>query len=187
MDQSKKAVKSFSGLALLVFIAIAAVAYFSDRVSVNSFGTLAFVVAVAALVLAYFGWMAVRAGALVVVIAGILLGGVVFSKHPSVKSGQYQAVFLTNGQVYFGNLNNADAKNPVLNNVYYLQSPQQNSQTGGSQSTTPSNDVTLVKLDSALHGPEDTMILKGNQILFWENLKNSGKVAQLIKQDQQKK
>ena len=56
-------------------------------------------------------------------------------------SGAFQAVFLTNGQVYFGKLANAKSQYPVLREVYYLQVTQplqpkdQNTQTAPNLNT----------------------------------------------------
>lgn len=38
----------------------------------------------------------------------------------------------------------------------------------------------LIKLGDEIHGPEDEMILSKDQVLFYENLKTDGKVAQSI-------
>jgi len=74
----------------------------------------------------------------------------------------------------------------MLQDIYYIQSNQQNPQSGGNQ-TQPPPQLSLVKLGNELHGPEDTMALKSNQILFWENLKDDGKVVQAIHDAQKKK
>ena len=182
--QTKGAVKSLAGLALLVLVVAAAAAYFSDSLSVSRFQTLAFVVAALALVAAFFGWIAMRAAAVVVALAAVLLGAIIFLKHPAVKSG-YQAVFLSNGQVYFGHLKNIETKNPTLTDIYYIQSSQQNPQSGNNQTQQP--QLSLVKLGNELHGPEDVMAIKSDQILFWENLKDDGKVVQAIHDAQKKK
>src|SRR5690606_33296919 len=42
-----------------------------------------------------------------------------------VKDDQYQAVFLDNGQVYFGKLSNVNSSYAKLNDIYYLQVEQQ--------------------------------------------------------------
>lgn len=88
-----------------------------------------------------------------------------------VDYSKYQAVFLANGQVYFGKLENPESDYPRLTGVYYLQ-------TGGFASST--SDVRLVKLGSELHQPEDAMYLQKSQILFYENLKDESRVVQAI-------
>ncbi len=184
MKGMKTAVHSFAGLVLLAFVVLGAFAYFTTSVPLATFGALAFILATLALVVTYFGWMAPRLAGLYVAIAALLVVGVMFGKMPKVKSSGYQAVFLTNNQVYFGHLENPESRTPVLKDVYYLQSnQQQNPQSGSSTQAS----LSLVKLGNEIHGPEDAMALKADQILFWENLKDNGKVVQAIKQNQQKK
>jgi hypothetical protein len=97
----------------------------------------------------------------------------------AINKGEYQAVFLTNGQVYFGKLQTINNDYLVLNNIYYLQ-VQQSVQDGKTTTTTDQNQAQLVKLGNELHGPEDQMQISSKQVLFWENLKTDGKVAQSI-------
>ncbi len=94
----------------------------------------------------------------------------------------YQAVFLTNGQVYFGKLYHEGSKYPTLREVYYLQvtQPPQPLQEG----QTPPANINLVKLGGELHGPTDEMRINRDQILFIENLKSDSRVLQAIKQFQ---
>lgn len=100
----------------------------------------------------------------------------------AVKSKQYQAVFLSNGQVYFGKLKNVDNSYIRLSEIYYLQVQQQvQPDEKAKQEQGQQPQVSLAKLGSELHGPEDTMYISRDQVLFWENLKDDGKVAQAIK------
>jgi hypothetical protein len=101
------------------------------------------------------------------------------SNGSAVKSKQYQALFLTNGQVYFGHLTGVNNGYVKLTDIYYLQ-VQQTVQPGQS-STNQQQNVSLAKLGNELHGPEDSMYVAQPQVLFWENLKDSGKVVQAIK------
>ena len=94
------------------------------------------------------------------------------------KSG-YQAVFLTNGQVYFGKLQNTRGEYLTLTNIYYLQ-VQQTVQPAEANPTTDQGETQLVKLGNELHGPQDSMNISDKQVLFWENLKADSKVAQAI-------
>lgn len=103
-----------------------------------------------------------------------------FNEDTNVNSEEYQAVFLTNGQVYFGKLADLNHKYVTITDVYYLQVQQNSSLQGASSSTSPSSQVSLVKLGSELHGPQDEMYIASDQMLFWENLKSSGKVVQAI-------
>lgn len=92
----------------------------------------------------------------------------------------FQAVFLTNGQVYFGKLYREDSQFPVLRDVYYLQvtQPPQPIQPG----QTPPTNINLVKLGGELHGPQDEMRINRDQILFVEDMKPDSRVVQAIQQ-----
>jgi hypothetical protein len=117
----------------------------------------------------------------VLVIAGCWWYQMSSSSAGRINSGQYQAIFTTNNQAYFGKLQRLSDGDYRLTNVYYLQ--QQSSTSGNNPAQKPSNgDQTpqLVKLGNELHGPEDEVIFDSSQVLFWENLKSDGKVAKAI-------
>lgn len=97
----------------------------------------------------------------------------------AVKGKQYQALFLTNGQVYFGHLDQVDSSYVKLNDIYYLQ-VQQQVQPDANKNSTQQPQISLAKLGGELHGPEDVMYVNRDQVLFWENLKNDGKVVKAI-------
>lgn len=103
----------------------------------------------------------------------------------AIDSSKYQAVFFTNGQVYFGKLQSFNSGYLKLTDIYYLQSQQSsgdNKNSANPQSTsTDQNNVQLIKLGDEIHGPEDQMIISKDQVLFYENLKTDGKVTQSIK------
>lgn len=86
----------------------------------------------------------------------------------------YQAIFLTNGQVYFGKIVEADKDFVELKYIYYLQ-------TGPEDSPNKLEASSLVKLGNELHGPDDAMYINRQQILFWENLKEDGQVLRAIR------
>ncbi len=98
----------------------------------------------------------------------------------AIKSKQYQALFLTNGQVYFGKLKQVDSTYVRLSDIYYLQ-VQQQVQPSDKKESSQQPSVSLAKLGEELHGPEDTMYINRDQVLFWENLKDDGKVTTAIK------
>ncbi len=98
-----------------------------------------------------------------------------------IEKNKYQAVFLSNGQVYFGKLNMTGNKTATLDDIYYLQVEQVQPKT---DETTSNNKLTLIKLGNEIHSPEDKMYINTDQILFIENLKDEGKVAQAIKKYQ---
>lgn len=108
----------------------------------------------------------------------------------AIDTSKYQAVFFTNGQVYFGKLQTFDSEYLKLTDIYYLQT--QSSETSESENpqkaaTNNQGDVQLIKLGDEVHGPEDEMIISRDQVLFYENLKADGKVSQSIKKFQSSK
>lgn len=139
-----------------------------------------------------------------VIILLVILGGVMFRDRlfPSRdnsgsdkmaaedKLSGYQAVFLSNTQVYFGKLSDVSATYATLKDIYYLQvtqPPLQGSQQQGSQAQTQTQaqpQISLVKLGNELHGPVDEMKINRDQILFFEDLKEDGRVMQAIREYQ---
>lgn len=102
----------------------------------------------------------------------------------SINKDDYQAVFLTNGQVYFGKLQNSDGAYLKLTDIYYLQ-VDSNVQQAGAEATDvnaqdDNSNVQLIKLGNELHGPRDAMQLNNDQVLFWENLKPDSRVSEAI-------
>ena len=93
----------------------------------------------------------------------------------------YQAVFLTNGQVYFGKLYHQNSQYPTLRDIYYLQVTQPPQPLQPSQATPPAN-INVVKLGGELHGPADEMRINKAQILFIEDLRTDSRVIQAIQQ-----
>ncbi len=90
----------------------------------------------------------------------------------------WQAVFLSNGQVYFGNITKISSETITLEKIYYLQTSGP-LQAGGEQQA---QDLALVKLGSELHGPTDAMLINREQVLFIETLKSDSKVVKAIEQ-----
>jgi hypothetical protein len=85
----------------------------------------------------------------------------------------YQAVMLINGQVYFGRLEGYGTSNPVLTEVYYVQS------TIDSQTRQQSN--ILKKRSTDWHGP-DRMYINPQQIVSVESVNPDSRVGELIKE-----
>lgn len=108
------------------------------------------------------------------------LGGTNESKY--VQSSDYQAVFLTNGQVYFGKVKAINSDFIRLENIYYLT---QTSASGSSSDQSSNGNYTLVKLGcQQIHYPLDEMVINRSQVSFWENLNAKGKVVTSIAQFQ---
>ncbi len=99
------------------------------------------------------------------------------SESSYVDNTDLQAVFLNGGQVYFGNITNLNDKYVRLTNIYYLRVNQQVQPKNQSQQA---NNISLVKLGCELHGPQDSMLINRDQVMFWENLKSDGQVAKAV-------
>ena len=127
---------------------------------------------------------------LIIVIALAGLAGFGYTKfvagganfNGSVEKDRFQAVFLTNGQVYFGKLQNVEGSYVELNNIYYLQVQQsvQPSTTNPEKADSSDSQVSLTKLGKELHGPTDQMYISRSEVLFWENLEKGSTVVKAI-------
>jgi hypothetical protein len=140
-------------------------------------------------------WKTIVLAAVVVIlvgaiaVVGITKGGFFGSqiiKDSGSNISDYSAVFLTNGQVYFGKLyTGAPTGDLDLRDIYYLQVNQQIQPNQKDSASSPSNtsnqsNVVLVKLGQELHGPNDRMLINKEQVLFTESLKNDSKVVTAI-------
>jgi hypothetical protein len=97
-----------------------------------------------------------------------------YEKHDFIEPDTYQAVFLTNDQIYFGHLKNINSRYLLLYDVYYVK-------------ITESGAGQLVKLGVVEpHGPIDRMIINKDQLIFWENLKPDSTVVKTIQNMQLK-
>jgi len=96
-----------------------------------------------------------------------------------VKTDKIQAVFLNGGQVYFGKITSLNPNYLSMSNIYYLRVNQQVQPNQQNTQVNP-NDISLVKLGCELHGPEDSMVINREQVIFWENLKTDGQVAKAV-------
>jgi len=91
-----------------------------------------------------------------------------FDKREFIDPNAYQAVFLTNNQIYFGHLKNISRDHLMLSDVYYVKVNED----GAGQ---------LIKLGVIEpHGPKDQMVINQNQVLFWENLRPDSPVVKTI-------
>ena len=101
-----------------------------------------------------------------------------------VMGDRFQAVFLDNGQVYFGKLSGVNSEYVKLTDIFYLQVEQQiqpdQERAGETNNNDQQTQIRLAKLGNELHGPEDVMYVQRSKIVFWENLKNEGDVVKAI-------
>ncbi|HMQ01758.1 MAG TPA: hypothetical protein PKD79_01665 [Candidatus Doudnabacteria bacterium] len=138
-------------------------------------------------------WIILAAVILLLIVGAILFRDRLFTSSPNnqavvaeEKLSGYQAVFLTNGQVYFGKLSDMNANYATLIDIYYLQvtqPPLQGSAEEG-QTIEQQPQLSLVKLGQELHGPDDLMKINRDHILFYEDIKESGRVMEAIREYQ---
>lgn len=88
---------------------------------------------------------------------------------------QLQAVFLANGQVYFGALSRYGTGSWRLDRAHYVQVSKTSDGAAPQETRT-----TLKKLSDDMHRPHDTMIIPASGILFWQNLQADSPIAQAI-------
>ncbi len=97
-------------------------------------------------------------------------------------SSEWQAVFLGNGQVYFGKVSSANKDFVTIKNIYYLQVIT-NQNTIGQPSDVqeqPEQQLTLIKLGNEIHGPKDEMLINRDQVVIIEDLKDDSRVVTAI-------
>lgn len=92
----------------------------------------------------------------------------------------WNAVFLSNGQVYFGKITKQEKDILVLTDIYYLQVTSQIQPADQAAQQQQQQNVSLVKLGNELHGPKDSMKINMAQILFTEELKSDSKVVDAV-------
>lgn len=119
-----------------------------------------------------------RSGRLILaalIIALAILGNAWIVTHPRPVSFDqtYQAVLLSNNNVYFGRLEGYGTDNPVLSEVYYVQ-------TVVDQETKQQSNI-LTKRGKEWHSP-DRMYINPKQILIVEPVGPNSRVAELIKE-----
>ena len=103
---------------------------------------------------------------------------------------KYQAVFLSNGQVYFGKVADVNDQTIILEDIYYLKTSAGLQKSGDDSSAkneqkdegVDKENFSLVKLGNEIHGPEDKMSLNLQHVLFIENLKSDSKVTEAIRE-----
>ncbi len=132
---------------------------------------------------------------IIVIALVVVLGLYVVSKYSrfnvlglSSTNENWQAVFLTNGQVYFGKVVKETKSGVLLREIYYLQVTQPLQRSGDQAQAEQQSELSLVKLGNELHGPKDEMRINPYHVLFIEDLKADSRVVEAItnyKQSQQ--
>jgi len=125
----------------------------------------------------FIGVMLVGIAVLVACVAFALNRGGNDGENKYVDTSKYQAVFLNNGQVYFGHVASLNTSYVRMTGIYYL------TQGDSTNTSSSSGNYSLVKLGcQQIHDPYDAMVINRDQVTFWENLQDDGKVVKSIKQ-----
>ncbi len=90
----------------------------------------------------------------------------------------YHAVLLTNGEAYYGRLQDLGSAHPVMTDVYYVRRRADQKE--------EKIQFLLIKRGREWHRP-DRMILNGNHIVFVEPVHPESDVGQFIKSSMPKK
>jgi hypothetical protein len=111
----------------------------------------------------------------------VFLGALLFTQWwdfalPSLGRAEYQAVFLANGQTYFGRYYDRVGAYAKIEDIYYLQ------QTPGSDPDQAA-ETKLIRRGKELHAPAARMLVPKSSILFVEDLTDASPIAQFMKQD----
>lgn len=117
-------------------------------------------------------------GGIAVIVWAIAVG---VNKPPN---DRYQAVFLDNGQVFFGKLKNTQGTYLFLDKAYYSKTQQLPEDATDEQKAAVANNVSLVKVGDEVYGPEGNLSIRAEQVLFWQNLKPDSKVSRAIESAQ---
>lgn len=112
-----------------------------------------------------------------------------FGSSAAIDHSTYQGVFVSSGQVYFGKLEKLNDGYWKLADAFYIKlSPANKSAEQGAEPE-PNELIKYGTGDEQLYGPRDTVTINNDQVLYFVNMDENGKVVQAIKKyhDQQKK
>lgn len=96
-----------------------------------------------------------------------------FVTTPPLGHAKYQAVFLSNGQTYFGRYYDRLGPYVKVEEAFYIQ--QVPSQTQGAPA-----DTKIVRRGTELHQPPGEMLIPKSAVLFVEDLRSDSQVAQFM-------
>ena len=98
---------------------------------------------------------------------------------PNVGAARYQAVFLSNGQTYFGRYIDRIGSYVKIEGAYYIQQTP----TATEEQPNLPPESKLVRRGSELHQPLPYVLIPKTAILFVEDLRSDSSVVQFILKD----
>ncbi len=130
-------------------------------------------------------WLLLTVGAVIVLVfVGLAVWKFMGVGASAPRGDRYQAVFLDNGQVFFGKLKNTEGHYLRLDDAYYTKKQDLPADATEEQKAAVNNNVSLAKVGSEVYGPESTVQVRAEQVLFWQDLKSDSKVAKAIEDAQ---
>lgn len=110
------------------------------------------------------------------VLLGVLLGWGVWTlvvlSGQTINAAGYQMVYLSNGQVIFGKLQNTSGAYLVVREPYTLQT--------ATTTTEKDNATSILKMTDQVYGPDDSIAVRSDNVISWQNLRSDSKVTQAI-------
>lgn len=100
---------------------------------------------------------------------------------PSIAAAKYQAVFLANGQVFFGRYGDRLGPYATISAPFYIRRPASQPD----EATPP--PARIVRRGEEPHRPESRMLIAKSAILFVEDLADASSVARFIDEDELKR
>jgi hypothetical protein len=95
---------------------------------------------------------------------------------PTLGRAQYQAVFMVNGQTYFGRYYDRIGAYAKIEDVYYLQEVP-------ASDANAAAETRIVRRGRELHEPSSRMLVPKSAILFVEDLTDASQIAQFMQRD----
>ena len=131
-----------------------------------------------------FKWLIISVVIVVVVVLLAVGGWLLWSRSQNTDSAinqsEYQAVFLTNGQIYVGKLSPYNSTYLKLTGAFIASSSQPS--TVSKDGSTDNGVIQLKKVTDTILGPHDAIFIERSQVMLYENLQPNGKTTKSIEQ-----
>jgi hypothetical protein len=126
-------------------------------------------------------WWLIGIGAVVVsVIAGLVVGKLMGVAATQPRDDRYQVVFLNNDQVFFGKLKNTTGEYLRLEQAYQTRQSEVPENATEEQKKATNSNLSLVKVGSLVYGPENVLMIRADNVIFWQDLSDDSKVTRAI-------
>lgn len=94
----------------------------------------------------------------------------------AVQRDTYQAVTLTNNQLYFGKITKISDQSVTLKDTYYIVVP-----TSSENKPSEVTDATVLRsIKKAAYSPQDTVEIQRENVVYWQNLQKDSQVVKTI-------